>query len=98
MELPPGAWSSQRHWHAREDEFVYVLSGKLILTEPDGTAHEYLPGDSLVLPEEFSSVLATLAALGLAGGGFLKFQETGGELPKSGGTKTGGGTQPPTPF
>ena len=32
------------------DEFVHVLSGKLILTEPDGTAHEYLPGDSLVLP------------------------------------------------
>jgi len=33
-----------------QDEFVYVLSGKLILTEPNGTAHEYLPGDSLVLP------------------------------------------------
>jgi hypothetical protein len=32
------------------DEFVYVLSGKLILTEPNGTWHEYLPGDSLVLP------------------------------------------------
>lgn len=32
------------------DEFVYVLSGKLILTEPNGTAHEFLPGDSLVLP------------------------------------------------
>lgn len=32
------------------DEFVLVLSGKLILTEPDGTAHEFLPGDSLVLP------------------------------------------------
>jgi len=32
------------------DEFVYVLSGKLILTEPNGTHHEYLPGDSLVLP------------------------------------------------
>lgn len=32
------------------DEFVYVLSGKLILTEPDGTVHEYLPGDALVLP------------------------------------------------
>jgi uncharacterized cupin superfamily protein len=32
------------------DEFVYVLSGKLILTEPDGTRHEYTPGDSLVLP------------------------------------------------
>ena len=33
-----------------QDEFVYVLSGKLILTESNGTAHEYLPGDSLVLP------------------------------------------------
>jgi uncharacterized cupin superfamily protein len=32
------------------DEFVYVLSGKLILTERNGTRHEYLPGDSLVLP------------------------------------------------
>jgi uncharacterized cupin superfamily protein len=32
------------------DEFVYVLSGKLILTEPGGTAHEFRPGDSLVLP------------------------------------------------
>src|SRR5690349_3121571 len=25
--LPPGAWSSQRHWHEKEDEFVYVLAG-----------------------------------------------------------------------
>lgn len=32
------------------DEFVFVLSGKLILTEPNGTAHEYLPGNALVLP------------------------------------------------
>jgi uncharacterized cupin superfamily protein len=32
------------------DEFVYVLSGKLVLTEPNGTRHEYVPGDSLVLP------------------------------------------------
>jgi uncharacterized cupin superfamily protein len=32
------------------DEFVYVLSGKLILTEPNGTAQEFRPGDSLVLP------------------------------------------------
>jgi uncharacterized cupin superfamily protein len=32
------------------DEFVYVLSGKLVLTEPGGKVHEYLPGDSLVLP------------------------------------------------
>ncbi len=33
-----------------QDEFVFVLSGKLILTEPNGKVHEYLPGDSLVLP------------------------------------------------
>lgn len=32
------------------DEFVLVLSGKLILTEPNGTKHEYRPGDSVVLP------------------------------------------------
>jgi uncharacterized cupin superfamily protein len=32
------------------DEFVYVLSGKLILTERDGAVHEYQAGDSLVLP------------------------------------------------
>src|SRR5690606_11882414 len=32
------------------DEFVYVLSGKLILTEPNGTAHEFVPGQALVLP------------------------------------------------
>lgn len=36
------------------DEFVLVLSGKLILTEPNGTAHEFLPGDTLVLPIGFT--------------------------------------------
>jgi uncharacterized cupin superfamily protein len=36
------------------DEFVYVLSGKLILTEPNGNVHEYLPGDALVLPIGFT--------------------------------------------
>jgi uncharacterized cupin superfamily protein len=32
------------------DEFVYVLSGKLILTETGGTVHEFVPGQALVLP------------------------------------------------
>ncbi len=36
MHLPPGNWSSQRHWHTHEDEFVYVLAGELILVEDDG--------------------------------------------------------------
>ena len=36
MTLPPGKWSSQRHWHSHEDEFVYVLHGELTLVEDDG--------------------------------------------------------------
>ena len=36
MTLPPGGWSSQRHWHSDEDEFVYVLEGELALVEDDG--------------------------------------------------------------
>lgn len=31
VELHPGAWSAQRHWHSAEDEFVYVVSGELTL-------------------------------------------------------------------
>ena len=34
--LPPGAWSSQRHWHSAEDEFVYVISGELVLIADKG--------------------------------------------------------------
>lgn len=33
MSLPPGKWSSQRHWHSHEDEFVYVIQGELLLVE-----------------------------------------------------------------
>ncbi len=33
------------------DEFVYVLSGKLILTDIDGEVHEYAVGDALVVPK-----------------------------------------------
>lgn len=36
MRLPPGNWSSQRHWHSHEDEFVYVLDGELVLVEDQG--------------------------------------------------------------
>lgn len=34
--LEPGAWSSQRHWHEKEDEFVYIISGKATLVTEDG--------------------------------------------------------------
>lgn len=36
LELPPGAWSSQRHWHSHEDEFVYVLEGNPTLVTDAG--------------------------------------------------------------
>lgn len=49
MRLEPGAWSSQRHWHAREDEFVHVLEGELVLVTNAG--EEVLrAGDSAAFP------------------------------------------------
>ncbi len=36
MHLPPGNWSSQRHWHSDEDGFVYVIEGELTLVEDRG--------------------------------------------------------------
>jgi uncharacterized cupin superfamily protein len=36
LTLPPGAWSSQRHWHSAEDEFVIVLSGEVVLITDAG--------------------------------------------------------------
>lgn len=38
LRLPPGAWSSQRHWHALEDEFVYVIAGEVVLVTEAGEA------------------------------------------------------------
>lgn len=34
--LKPGAWSSQRHWHNGEDEFLVMLEGEAVLAEDDG--------------------------------------------------------------
>ena len=36
VELSPGTWSSQRHWHTHEDEFVFVVSGELTLITDAG--------------------------------------------------------------
>jgi uncharacterized cupin superfamily protein len=33
--LKPGAWSSQRHWHDGEDEFLVMLSGEAVLVEDE---------------------------------------------------------------
>ena len=36
LRLPAGAWSSQRHWHSHEDEFLMVLEGEAVLVTEDG--------------------------------------------------------------
>jgi uncharacterized cupin superfamily protein len=36
VTLAPGSWSSQRHWHAEEDEFIYVLKGEVVLADDAG--------------------------------------------------------------
>ena len=36
VELPPGALSSMRHWHSKQDEFIYVLEGELTLITDAG--------------------------------------------------------------
>lgn len=49
VRLAPGAWSSQRHWHTHEDEFVYVVSGELVLVTDDGE-ETLAAGDSAGFP------------------------------------------------
>ncbi len=34
--LKPGAWSSQRHWHNGEDEFLVMIEGEAVLVEDEG--------------------------------------------------------------
>jgi len=36
MRLPAGGASSQRHWHSRQDEFVYVVAGEVVLVTDGG--------------------------------------------------------------
>lgn len=44
--LSPGAWSSRRHWHSAEDEFLYVLSGTATLRDDSGLT-DLFPGDAV---------------------------------------------------
>jgi uncharacterized cupin superfamily protein len=50
LRLPPGAWSSQRHWHSSEDEFVYVLSGEVTLVA-DEAEQVLRAGDCAAFPK-----------------------------------------------
>jgi len=49
VRIPPGKWSSQRHWHSHEDEFVYVLEGEGVLVTDEGE-QPMRPGDCAGFP------------------------------------------------
>ncbi len=51
LRLPPGAWSSQRHWHTGGDEFIYVLSGEVVLVT-DGGEEVLRAGDGAGFPAQ----------------------------------------------
>lgn len=46
VEILPGAWSTQRHWHTKNDEAVILISGELVVVSDEG--EEVLkPGDCI---------------------------------------------------
>ena len=50
VHLPPGGWSSQRHWHSAEDEFITVLSGEVVLVT-DASEETLRAGDCATFPK-----------------------------------------------
>jgi uncharacterized cupin superfamily protein len=50
VTLNPGAWSSQRHWHNTEDEFVVMLAGEGVLIDDAGETL-LRPGDCVAFPK-----------------------------------------------
>ena len=72
LHLPPGVWSSQRHWHSDEDELVYVVSGEVVLVT-DAGEQVLRAGDCAAFPKGVaeghhlinrSSQVATLLEVG----------------------------------
>jgi uncharacterized cupin superfamily protein len=49
LRLAPGVWSSQRHWHTAEDEFVWVVEGEVVLVT-DGGEQTLRAGDCAGFP------------------------------------------------
>ena len=49
VTLPPGSWSSQRHWHSYEDELVYIISGHPTFVDDNGP-QQLSPGDVTTHP------------------------------------------------
>lgn len=51
VRLPPGAWSSQRHWHSHEEEFLWIVSGEAILVT-DAGEQIMRAGDCAAFPKD----------------------------------------------
>jgi uncharacterized cupin superfamily protein len=49
LTLPDGQWSGQRHWHGDEDEFVWIVSGEVVLVDDHGET-VLRPGDCAAFP------------------------------------------------
>lgn len=49
VTLGPGAWSSLRHWHEKQDEFLVVTQGVCTLIDETGET-ELHPGDCAAFP------------------------------------------------
>lgn len=47
--LEPGAMSSLRHWHHKEDEFVWIVEGECTLVQDEGET-VMRPGDCAAFP------------------------------------------------
>ena len=50
VTLQPGAWSSQRHWHDGEDEFLVMIEGEGTRVEDEGRT-PLRPGDLAAWPK-----------------------------------------------
>ena len=77
LTLKPGVWSSQRHWHRKEDEFVHSLSGEVVLIT-DAGEQTLRAGDCAAFPAgdgdgphlvNRSNADATLLEIGTRSGG-----------------------------
>ena len=78
--LKPGAWSSQRHWHNGEDEFLVMIEGEAVLVEDEGRT-TLRAGDCAAWPKGSTN-------------GHHLINESGADcafLVMGGGTNTGGG-------
>lgn len=49
VTLNPGSWSSIRHWHSQQDEFIYILEGEVTLVT-DAGEQRLKPGDCAAFP------------------------------------------------